>query len=59
MKRPAINPVLCFLPPGAPSQRPESNMDVFDGCGLEGIAKSAIVKKPNRLKNRYTETDAR
>jgi len=28
-------------------------MDVFDGCGMDGTAKTANLKKLNNLKNRY------
>jgi len=28
-------------------------MDVFDGCGMDGSAKTANLKKLNQLKNRY------
>lgn len=45
---------LCFLLIAARNQTPQTNMDVFDGCGMEGTAKTANLKKLNQLKNRYT-----
>jgi len=33
-------------------------MDVFDGCGMDGTAKGASLKKLNQLKNRYTAPSA-
>jgi hypothetical protein len=53
MKRPIILLVSCFFLLGAKAQTPSSNMDVFDGCGLDGSAKTATLKKLNQLKNRY------
>jgi hypothetical protein len=44
---------LCFLFLGANAQAPPSNMDDFDGCGMDGSAKTANLKKLNQLKNRY------
>ena len=41
---------LCFLVAAA---NPASNLDVFDGCGLNGTARSAALKRLNQLKNRY------
>jgi hypothetical protein len=54
MKRLIILLPLCFLFLGANAQAPPSNMDVFDGCGMDGSAKTANLKKLNQLKNRYT-----
>lgn len=45
---------LCFLLLAAKTQPPQNNMDVFDGCGMEGTARSANLQKLNQLKNRYT-----
>jgi len=42
-----------FLFLGAKAQAPLANMDIFDGCGLDGNAKTATLKKLNQLKNRY------
>jgi hypothetical protein len=53
MKRTIILLLLCFLFQGAKAQAPPANMDVFDGCGLDGSAKTATLKKLNQLKNRY------
>jgi hypothetical protein len=36
------------------SANAQRNLDVLDGCGMEGSSKIASVKKLNRLKNRYT-----
>ena len=58
MKRFLVLLPLCFLFLGANAQAPPSNMDVFDGCGLEGTAKNASLKKLNQLKNRYTAPQA-
>jgi hypothetical protein len=33
-------------------------MDDFDGCGMDGSAKTANLKKLNQLKNRYTAPQA-
>src|SRR6266852_4129160 len=52
MKRLIILLPLCFLFLGANAQAP-SNMDVFDGCGMDGSAKTANLKKLNQMKNRY------
>jgi len=52
MKRLILLP-LCFLVLGAKAQAPPTNMDDFDGCGLDGNAKTANLKKLNELKNRY------
>lgn len=49
---------LCFLLLGASPQAPPSNLDVFDGCGMEGSATPARLKALNRLKNRYTAPQA-
>jgi len=53
MKRTIILLVLCFSFLGAKAQAPPANMDVFDGCGMDGSAKTATLKKLNQLKNRY------
>jgi hypothetical protein len=45
---------LCFLLLAARNQTPQANMDVFDGCPMEGTARTANLKKLNQLKNRYT-----
>jgi hypothetical protein len=45
---------LCVLFVGANAQAPPSNMDEFDGCGMDGSATSASLKNLNHLKNRYT-----
>ena len=58
MKRTLILLPLCFLLLGGTPKAPPSNMDVFDGCGMEGSAKSASLKKLNQLKNRYTAPQA-
>ena len=58
MKRTLILLPLCFLFLGANPQAPPSNMDVFDGCGMEGSATPARLKALNRLKNRYTAPQA-
>ncbi len=58
MKRTLILLPLCFLLLGASPQAPPSNMDVFDGCGMEGSAKGARLKQLNQLKNRYTAPKA-
>jgi len=49
---------LCFLLLGASPQAPPSNLDVFDGCGMEGSATPARLKALNRLKNRYAAPQA-
>lgn len=49
---------LCFLFLSANAQAPPSNLDDFDGCGMEGTAKGANLKKLNQLKNRYTVPQA-
>ena len=54
MRRFAIVLPLCFLLLGAKKESPQDNMDVFDGCGMEGSTKNANLKKLNQLKNRYT-----
>ncbi len=48
--------LFCFFSLAAVPQ--PSNMDVFDGCGLEGSATSASLKGLNRLKNRYAVPQA-
>jgi hypothetical protein len=53
MRRPIILLFLCFSFLGASAQAPPSNMDVFDGCGMDGSAKTANLKKLNQMKNRY------
>jgi hypothetical protein len=53
VKKPLILLTLCFAFLGANAQAP-ANMDVFDGCPMEGTAKGANLKKLNQLKNRYT-----
>src|SRR5260370_3912474 len=53
MKRLIILLHLCFLFLGANAQAPPSSMDDFDGCGLDGSAKTANLKKLNQMKNRY------
>jgi len=58
VKRTLILLPLCFLLLGASPQAPPSNLDVFDGCGMEGSATSARLKALNRLKNRYTAPQA-
>ena len=45
--------LLCFSFLGANAQAPPSNMDVFDGCSMDGSAKTGNLKKLNQLKNRY------
>lgn len=45
--------LLCILFLAAKAQAPPGNMDVFDGCSLDGSAKTANLKKLNQLKNRY------
>jgi hypothetical protein len=54
MKRLMILLPLCFSLLGANAQAQTSNMDDFDGCGMDGSAKTASLKKLNQLKNRYT-----
>jgi hypothetical protein len=54
MRKPIVLLLLCFSFLGANAQAPPSNMDVFDGCGMDGSAKTANLKKLNELKNRYT-----
>ena len=58
MKRLIVLLPLCLLFLGANAQAPPSNMDDFDGCGLEGTAKTANLKKLNHLKNRYKAPQA-
>ena len=58
MKRLLIFLPVCFLLLGATPQAPPPNMDVFDGCGMEGSATPARLKALNRLKNRYTAPQA-
>jgi len=43
---------------GANAQAPPPNMDNFDGCGMDGSAKTASLKKLNQLKNRYNVPQA-
>ena len=38
----------------ASAQAPVSNMDDFEGCGMDGTATTARLKALNQLKNRYT-----
>ncbi len=54
MKRLIILLSLCFAFLGANAQAPTSNMDDFDGCGMDGTATTARLKNLNQLKNRYT-----
>ena len=54
MRKPIILLLLCFSFLGLNAQAPPSNMDVFDGCGMDGSAKTANLKKLNQLKNRYS-----
>ena len=54
MKRLVILLPLCFSLLGANAQAPTSNMDDFDGCGMDGSATTARLKALNQLKNRYT-----
>lgn len=54
MKRMMILLPLCLLLLGANAQAPPANMDVFDGCKLDGSATTARLKKLNQMKNRYT-----
>lgn len=58
MKRLSTLLPFCFFLLGANAQAPPSNMDVFDGCGMEGKTNSASLKKLNQLKNRYTAPQA-
>ncbi len=58
MKTTLILLPLCFLLLGANPQAPPSNLDVFDGCGMDGSATPARLKALNRLKNRYTAPQA-
>ena len=44
MKRLIILLPLCFLFLGANAQAPPSNMDDFDGCGMNGSATTARLK---------------
>ena len=53
MKRLMILLPLCFAFLGANAQAPVSNMDDFDGCGMDGSATTARLKALNQLKNRY------
>ncbi len=53
MRKPIILLLLCFSFLGANAQAPPSNMDVFDGCGMDGSAKTGNLKKLNQMKNRY------
>jgi len=53
VKKLIIPLLFCFLPLAAGPQAPPPNMDVFDGCGMDGTATSASLKGLNRLKNRY------
>jgi len=54
VKKLIIPLLFCFLPLAAGPQAPPPNMDIFDGCGMEGSATSTRLKNLNRLKNRYT-----
>jgi hypothetical protein len=38
---------------------PARNLEIFDGCGMEGDARSLGVRALDRLKNRYTAPSAR
>lgn len=58
MKRLIVFLLLGLLLPEAKAQAPPSNMDVFDGGGMDGSAESASLKQPNQLKNRYTAPQA-
>lgn len=58
MRKLVVFLLCCFSPFAAGLQGPPSNMDVFDGCGMEGTAKSASLKALNRDKNRYTTPQA-
>ncbi len=55
-----LTPLLlfCFLPLAAGPPFPISNMDVYDGCGMDGTATSTNLKKLNQQKNRYTAPQA-
>jgi hypothetical protein len=54
MKKLIILLPVCFSLLGANAQAPTSNMDDFDGCGMDGSATTARLKALNQLKNRYT-----
>lgn len=53
MKKTILLLPVCFLFLVANAQAPPSNMDDFDGCGMDGTATTANLKKLNQLKNRY------
>ena len=58
MKTLAILFIFTCLSLSAGPQAPSANMDIFDGCGMEGSAKPANLKKLNQLKNRYAVPQA-
>jgi len=41
-------------PRGGPGPAPNPALETYNGCGMEGDARSASVMELNRLKNRYT-----
>src|ERR1700723_1884897 len=40
--------------PAYPQKSGSNNLDIYNGCGVEGDARSPGVQALNRLKNRYT-----
>ena len=44
---------LCFAAPAYPQNSGSNNLESFNGCGMEGDARSAGVQALNRLKNRH------
>jgi hypothetical protein len=53
MKKVLTLALLCLVPFINTPQTDTTNMDDFDGCGLEGTAKTASLKALNLNKNRY------
>ena len=41
--------------PAYPQKSGSNNLDIYNGCGVEGDARSPGVEALNRLKNRYTD----
>lgn len=44
---------------GKPVAAPGRSLEIFNGCGMEGDARSLGVRALNRFKNRYTAPNAR
>ncbi len=45
---------LCLATPSYPQNSGSNDLETYNGCGMEGDARSSGVQALNRLKNRYT-----